>query len=682
MLAAVIFLGPPLSELIYPSRLSFHFLPGDPGNVRPERIEDARYVLALAAPILLVIATIVGARRHPRLPPGVTDASVAATQALSVGLVVICLVNQRKDIWATEYFGDVTLLVACALAVAVTLVARSAWATTHRFPRSLALRPAHIGLLVTALLISSIWTLPAINTEQSIAWAINPGEYAFQIDETFAVINGLTPLADFSAQYASLLPYIIALPMLAFGKTLLTFTITACALTVLALTAVYGVLRRVTGSAFAAFALFVPFMATSLFSVYENAGVRFTFGTYFPMFPLRYFGPYLLAWLLARHLAGEPRRPVWPLCFAAGFVLLNNFEWGVVALGATIAALLWTTHRLSARQLLRLACGVALGLAGALAAFSLFTLIRAGSLPDLGRAPEFSRLYGLAGYSVAPLRGVFGLHLIIYLTYVAAIGTATVRAIAHKPNRALTGMLAWAGVFGLGSATYYVARSNPELLPMTFSAWALALALLTVAVVQQIAAHPRRRPGLAALAVLFGMGIVACSVAQAPAPWTQIERVERPPAGRQPQPLPSPIVPSQDPRVRRFVSSLADGPRRFVVKRGAPIALFLTIGHRVADAYGVVDVLPYTGAESIHTVEQLEDSLDALREAGGNTVLVEPTRIPPMYEVLFRRGFAMLTRSGLRATWPGGSIAWPGIVVVGGLTKWVDTRNLHPAALS
>jgi hypothetical protein len=237
----------------------------------------------------------------------------------------------------------------------------------------------------------------------------------------------------------------------------------------------------------------------------------------------------------------------------------------------------------------------------------------------------------------------------------------------------------WSGLFGLGSATYYVARSSAGLMPMVFSAWAFALALLAIVVMRQVAAAPLRVPGPAALAVLFGVGLAACSLAQAPVPWQQIQRVRAQPANIALMPARW-TPPSQDPSVRRFISSIADGPGRFVVKHGAPVAIFTTMGHRVADAYGIVNVLPYTGPESIHTPEQLTDTFDALRDAGGNTALVPLEHVGQLRAGLLERGFALLTRVGLR-TLAAGERLPPDTIVVEGFTKWVDTRRLYAPAL-
>lgn len=686
--ALVAFLAPPLSDLLYSADLRASFLPALPGEARaisPEPVENTRFLLSLTAPLLLAAATVWGLRRWRPRPSRASALAVAGVQAAGAAFVVACLVAQRDARWGTVYFDLRSLAVAALLAAAVVLAVRTPRAreTARGWLRDT--RARRIAAAAVALLVAGVWVLPAVNTETSSAWALASHDAPFHLDETFAVIDHLTPLTDFNAQYASLLPYLIALVLLLFGKTLLVFTIALCALTVLALMAIYGVLRRTTGSALAALLLFVPFAATSLFSISGGDAIRFTFGTYFPMFPLRYLGPYLLAWLLARRLQRGGRAAAWPLFLAAGAVLLNNYDFGSIALAATAAAVVATLDDRSPRALLRLAGQLALGVGGALAAYALFSLVRAGELPHFTRTFHYARLYGTAGYSNFPLPGVVGLQLVIFATYLAAIGTAVVRAATGAENRVLTGMLAWVGVFGLGAASYYVIRSGPVILPSTFSPWTLALALLAIAALARMATQPGRLPGLATLAVLFGVGVAATSVAQMPWPPSQLERVDHPPAGvafePRTSPLSAPVKPSADPAVQTFVASLADGPDRFAVREGAPVALFATQGHRLADAYGVVDVVPYTGPESIHTTEQLDESLDALADAGGNTALVDRAHVYRLGAALRARGFALLTQSGLRADWPASADLPADALVVGDLTKWVDTRRLRPAAL-
>ena len=634
------------------------------------------------------------------MPERAVGPLVVATQLALAALVLASLVAQYRlrfgvvytrglePTLTLRYFTPATLAVAALLAAAMAGLLRS---RSLRERAAAALRdesgPRRIALGSVAVALTAVWMLHAVHTDAELGNAVEDVRYhlGFTIDETFAVLNGRTPLVDFTPQYGSLWPFALALPMLAFGKTVLTFTLVLCTITALALLAIYGVLRRATGSAAAALLLYLPFLATSLFQISGTLQNRSTVGSYYANFPLRYALPFLLAWLTARRLerGGDGWTGAWLLFAAAGIALLNNGDFGIPALGATLAALLWAApERLERRALARLGAAVAAGLLTALALVSLLTLVRAGALPQPARLVDYARTYAIGGFALMPIPGVLGMHLLVYLTYVAAIVVASVRALRHAGNRVLTGMLAWSGVFGLGAGLYWVGRSHPVALKYQFSAWALALALLAAVAVGELAAPRLRRTAIGALIVLFGFGAAACSLAQTPTPWGQLARLQAPFVATEAVPDPSPLVPPDDAATRRFVASLADGRDRFVYKRGAPVAILLTTGHRVADAYGIVNVSPYTGIESLQTTQRVEAVLDALRDAGGNTAILPNPLDPSIFPVLQRRGFELLTPRGLRPYVAGRTRPderlWPGGTAV---IKWVDTRHLHPRAL-
>ena len=373
-------------------------------------------------------------------------------------------------------------------------------------------------------------------------------------DETFAVLNGLTPLVDHTAAYGSLWPFVFAPLMLVLGKTLLVWTILMWGLTVAMLLAIYGVLRRATHSSIAALALFLPVMTFTYYAGSRDLDHPIAI---YQQVPMRTAGPFLVAWLVARRL-DRGRGAIWPLALAAGLAALNNADFGLAALGATAAALLWTQVPLTRERLTRLAGSFALGLVGAWALVAVVTLIRAGALPNPAKAVEFARIYTRSGVGVWPLLRIVGLPLAIYLTYAAAIGVATVRAIRGAPDRTLTGMLVWSGIFGLGSAAYYMGASTILAVATLFPAWGLSLALLTVVAVRHIATRRERIPSVPALAALFGIALIGTFVFMPPArlaPWTQVERIESKPvyAPDDAEPLEAP----SEAAFKRFVSSTA-----------------------------------------------------------------------------------------------------------------------------
>jgi hypothetical protein len=678
----VVTVGPWLGERLLPASPTVTFL--NPGfDTRADAHEIGQYLLALAGPILLSLAIVAFVRRKPLLPRLLVTGIVVLAQAVLILTIVACFTGQRRPQFGYVYFSDRTLAVSACIAAVLLAAARSMRLRQLLGAHEHEPRWRRLTIGAVAVVAVVIWMAPAINTDHTIAWASDVIQYhtAFYLDEAFALLNGLTPLVSFTPQYGALWPYVIALPMLVFGTSVLTYTVAMSVVTSVALLAVYGVLRRVTRNALAALLLFIPFLATTLFPIGETPEKLVSLGTWFAFYPLRFAGPLLLAWLTARHLSASPGRRAWPLFVAAGLVALNNVDAGIAALGATLGALLWTSWPRDRAQALSLATNVGGGVAVAVAIVTVVTLVRSGSLPHFAQLSEFARIFTLNGYGAVPMPGVRGLPLLIYITYAAAIATATVLTIQGARDRVLTGMLLWTGVFGLGAASYYVAR---DVLPITFSTWALAIVLLAVVAFRALAAHRLRRDAAMAFVAFFGVGIAICSIAQIPAPWAQVPRLRNTPIGIEADA--KPMATSSQPEARRFVAGLADGPHRFVLRPGAPAVILTTTGHRIADDYGIRDVSPYSGSESILTVEQAERTLDVLRDEGGNTVLMLRTDNVALNRILVRRGFKVVTAGGLRTPRIKGAQDFEAITRLGpasdfGLVKWVDTRHLHPRAL-
>lgn len=699
VVAIGLLLGPPLGRLLTPDLSGYTFTLEYARAVRPEPTEHARYLISLALPLLISLVVAMTARWLPRLPRRLRRADVVAgAQALLAAFLIACYVRQTRLVFGPaytqgqgsfrlRYFTLPTLVAAALLAAATVLVLRRDRLRTLAAALLRDSRARTLAAWLFAGALTAVWMLHAVQSDTTLANAPHDMRFhiSFPLDETFAVLNGLTPLVSFSAQYGSLWPFPAALALLAFGKTVLVFSLFMCTLTGLALLSIFGVFRRVARSAVGGLLLYVPFLATSLFFLGGTLVNRTTVGTYYGTFPLRYAGPYFLALLTARELQRGLRAVgAYLLFLLGGLAILNNVEFGVPALGATVAAFLWSGAGRPRPALRPLAFAAAGGLLSAYALVSAITLARTGSLPRLGLLVDFARLFGLTGFASLPMPGLLGVHMAIYVTYVATIVVASVRALRGAQDRLLTGMLAWTGVFGLGSASYYVGRSHPVALKSLFSVWALALALLTLVVVRALAAQPRQRISIAAVAVLFGFGLAACSVAQIPAPWSQVDRFGTPYAPNEESDNgPRPLMPATDARTRRFVATLADGPHRFVYKRGAPVAILLRTGHRVADAYGVRDVSPYSGIESTLTEQRLEHVLDVLQREGGNTVILPDPVDAGFFRVLERRGFRLVTHHGLRRYDPriphsdAVILLWPYEYVI----KWVDVRHLHPRAL-
>jgi hypothetical protein len=631
-LALILALGPLVGDLLLP-RSSVTFFTAPQFELAPEPHEQGRFLVALLGPLLLAGATVALARRDTRLPARAVQPLVWTAQAALIGFAVVCVAIQRGIVFTPSiepirqpYFSNATLAASVLGAAAIALAVRSerVRAAAGRWTRETPAR--RLGWTLAAVLLVVVWQLHAFNTEGTVFSEHGAAAYHlyFTLDETFAVLNGRTPLVDFTAQYGALWPYPVAFAMRLLGTTVGVFSAIMCLLSAVAMLAIFDVLRRVTRSSLTALLLFAPFLATSWFLLRGPLENRYTLATIFADYPIRFAGPWLLAWLTARHLGRASASRAWPLFLVAGLVALNNVDHGLPALGALVAALLWTTP-LTRRRLSLLAREAALGLVAAYALVALLTLLRAGALPDLSLLLRFAELYAGAGYAMLPMPRI-GMHLLVYVTFVAALAVATVRAMrgphGSDADRTLTGLLAFVAVFGLGSGAYYAGRSHPEVLVTSFGSWSLALALLTWLAVRQLAAQPRRWPEPATALCLVAFCVAACSLAQTPTPWSQVDRLRQTSA-------PTMRAPAGQPLVAKHV------------RRGEHVAVLQLLGHRIAENLHVTDVSPYTTALAVPTVPQLRDVVRALRREGGTKVFLPttPPAVPDVRPALAAEGF-------------------------------------------
>ncbi len=571
--------------------------------VIPEPVEHARYLMALAGSALLAIVVLTV---RVALPPTTARRGVVVAQVLTAALIAASLMAQNNLVWRTynetaparlRFFTPGTLAVALLLP-AVALLALGRRTVAERVARGLARddRRTRAACLAIAAGATALWLATAINTDGTSAHARGIHLIPWVMNETFAVLDGRTPLVNFHAQYAQLWPYVAAGPMALAGSSLGVWTSTMAAISGLALLAVYAVLRRVVRSSPLALGLYLPFLATGFFIAAGSVGDRFSPAGIFSAWPMRYAGPYLLLWLTARHVAGLAPRRAWLLFAAAGLVVLNNPELGIAAFVATCAALAAGPLRpWSGRALARLLGSAAGGLLGACALVSALTLVRAGALPRVGLLLEFPRLYGVDGWASQRMPAI-GLHVAMYATCVAALVVAAVATARGAGRELLTAALAWSGTFGMLAASFYVGRSEVLQLVVLLSAWCLALTFLVVVVVRDLAAHAWRRPSVPALLVLFGFGLTVCSLAQVPTPWSQIERLGRRTGDAVYRPA----------DVRRWIAS--------TTVHGQRVAIIAPLGQRLAYDLGLTNVSPYSSVESMPTVQQATDTIALLRK--------------------------------------------------------------------
>jgi hypothetical protein len=642
LVAAILELGEPLGRMLEPSHVpaTWNYTYFEP---LPEPTEHARFLIALLGPLLLSGAVVLAARRRLALPAPLTLAARYGAEALLLAFVLGAGVLGQHAVVYTEVYGGVVdrdyftwPTLAASLAIAVMLaVAIGVRGVGERFARWTAETRGRrwLGFALAALL-TALWLLTAVQFDRSSGGTNDAVTVSmpYWLNETYAVLNGRTPLVDFNPQYSNLWPFIAATSLSLFGTTLMAYTITMVSGSLAALLAVFAVLRRVLGSSLAALLAYVPIVATSFFAQLGPMENRYGPSNLFSIMPMRYSGAYLLAWLTARHLDGARPLRRWALFAVGGAVVLNNPEFGIPALGATLAALVWTLPRWSPGALARLLGAAAVGTLGGAALVLALLSLRAGALPDLSMLTFYPRLYGVTGFGMLPMPS-YGFHLAVYATFVGAIVVATTRAVAGRRD-VLTGLLVFTGTFGLGASSYFAGRSHPEVLINLFSIWAFALLLLLIVVVRAIRARPARWPTPAELAVLLGVGIAVCSIAQTPTPWSQVERLTRT-GDRRPYYI-------RD-EVERFVAAHA--------RPGERVAILIVPSHQIAEDAGVVNVARYAGWEAMPLKEQLQHTIDQLKREGGRRLYLPGSRAGPgELEDLLRRNGLEYTDEGMLAT--------------------------------
>jgi len=635
--AAIVLLGPPLGHLLFPPSGDRLWPAGWwEAAGRAEPTKQARYLIAILAPLPLLAAILLGPGRIALRPP-IIRALTLAGQATLVALLAVALLEQHPlavlGFPIPALVGPGRLLPAAAIVLAGLLALRS----ERLRPRLLALgretRRRRRAAAALAVALVACWMLEAPVTDRLAEGTIGLSG-TWSLNDAMAILGGRTPLVDFHPIYAKLLPYPTALVLSIFGTNTFVYTTFMAVLAGLALLAVYAIFRTVAGGSLPALALFVPFVAMT--DVEADAGFHSL--SLPPLWPMRFGGTYLLAWLVVRQLAGRRPRSTWAVFFAAGLLVLNSPEFGMAAAIATAAALTIAQPPRSARAAGRLAAHAALGALGAIALVALLTLVRAGELPHPGLLLEWPRIFTSLGWFSLPLRAL-DLHLAIYATFVAAVALAAVRLAGREEDRVLTGMLMWSGVFGLLVGGYYVGRPDVIKLTSLFSPWSFALSFLTVAVVAGLRERAWR-PTLAGLLVLLGFGVSICTLTGAPQPQQELARLRGP--GSEPRYLPA---------AERFV--------RRHVEPDETVAILLPMSYRISYDLRLRNVTPYGFMNAVVTRRQMQTLLDTLRReqvaavftpAPDSFLAHEADAAPEQLEALAEAGYeAVETRGGMVA---------------------------------
>jgi hypothetical protein len=634
LLASALWLAPSLSHL-HPGPTEQVF-PEWRLLLKPEPLEATRYLIAAVGPVILAALVLAVGTRHPGRRSA--DGLVIAIQLTGAGFLAWSVAHQIHlvPITSPSYFDPLLLSVPNVIAGLVIGTALTALAYAGPELRPAGLRRAVDWLarrswlaVAIAVALTAIWLLPALVTDVTVRHAgpVAGGHIPAQAEDYFSVANGRTPLVDYIPIYASLLPLALEPVLRTFDLSLTAFSISMCALSLVGLLTVFGAFHVITRRLWVALALYLPFVAISLFP-WDRDGAQWDYnGNYYGFFPGRYLGPFLVMWLCALSLRGR-RVPPWAVFFAAGLTAANNAEFGVPCLMAAAVALAFGADRsLPVRaRASALAVSAAAGIGGALALVCGVILVRSGELPSPSFATYWSSTFARDGYGLEPMP-TLGLHWAIYLTYAAALLSAAVRYVRRDPDRVLTGMLAFSGILGLLTGFYFAGRSVPWQLMLLFPIWAFALSLLTFMVVGSLRrargdSLRLRRLALPAVATLTGFGVMIAALVRFPAPWDQVDRLMV--GGR---------AVYDQPAAQRFVETHTTAGEHVLIM-GTPV------DHRIAARAGVVNTSPFFSVLGLLSERDAERAINLLEDDGGRIVLERVSdSIPQLARILRQRGF-------------------------------------------
>ncbi len=600
------------------------------GWFQPEPFDQMRYLISLAVPLVIVVLAqrtwrqVSGRPRRQRL-----DLAVIAVQLAGLGLAVTSWIIHPDD---ASWFSGWDLVIALVVGLALLLMSRVVGLhASGVFGSRRRAKQALVLTLVAA--VTGLWLLPLVALDANLArMGLSFGYHVqFLFDEFMSAANGRTAAVDFIPQYTKLLPYAVEPVLNAFGFTVGTLTWTMWTLALIAIVVIYLMFRVVTGGAVLALVPFVPFLAMAASGGYL-------------LLPVRLFGPLVLAYLCVIQMQ-RPRRGGAPaLFFLSGLIMFNNPELGLPCIPAVFAAL-WCGSDNSRPSWQRAKVLSAQAVAGVLGAFTLVSAItwaRASSLPRWSYFNHFGRVFAIEGYGLEPMP-LLGLHVIMYLTFLAALVGAVITAKASSPPRrpALNGMLAYSGVLGLLGFSYWVGRSQPDSLGVMSALWALCVALLAWWVMTAVA--ERRVPSvttvrmwaLPSLAVMVTLGLMVTKASEFPAPGKQLERLSSTVDPDLSSPAAYEVGVSYDRTAAvRFVSDNT--------KRGEHVVILASLGHGVAERSGVTNVSPFSHQYSIVFYEQM-DILWKEMERGGASKVFLGHGYPEIPEYLEKRAYVMTT---------------------------------------
>jgi hypothetical protein len=614
------------NQEVIPSRIS---------DCHPEPREDTQYLATIVAVAALLYCGAIGSRYAvPERFLKTLDSKWFRFLVLAVQIVVVIVVAalvfyQEKHVYQYLHYQNNLITVAGAAVLGLLwLAARPYWRppAAGRWRRFL----THGGCFLLALACTCGGLSSAIYRDNQPDMAHHfQFHVSYQMAEFAAVLNGGTPDVDFFPQYQSCLSYLTLPIFTVVGLNLFSFTCVMALLGALSLLVFYFVFLRFTGGAWRALALYIPFLGASLFPFFPALPRHqdITAFTYFAVGPLRYFGPAMTLACLLPVLRRPSRFGLVLLFFVATLTAINNLDFGLPALVAAGCSVVLALSGSLLPSLSHLRFVMGCFLLGGLLALGVFvgiTYERTGTVPYMAAATIFHQALAENGYWAIPMPAA-GLHLVILLTFMAAIAKALYTP-RLTPLR--KGLLLYAGILGCGAMMYYVVRSHPHVLIALFLTGAFAFLLLLWLCWEETAEKIRIqgwRGGCQPMPLLLTLAYLALvsSVAELPNPrqqWRRLHATPRPGA-------------SACDLLTREIASLANS--------GEPMMVIHADGHLACLHASVRNLYPYAASASLILYRQYDLILRVLQSHQIRYV-IDANEQPEFADLLRKNGYQVV----------------------------------------
>jgi hypothetical protein len=433
-----------------------------------ERADRITYVMWLTSPLLVLALTggLNRLQRHRRVArtlqllvkPMVLGATLLIAVYSTVAADIAVLAPRQKIFVALAGILAIAIIASLNRVRFIALLARITKGVQHRHRVVFFVFVIVCGWIIFGLLLRLV-------VQSGSAFDTYHAPFAWS--DLQAPATGAFPLASYIAQYSHIAGYFVEPYIRIIGGSALSMSVLMLILGGGIAMFVFITLRKL-GSVVFAVAGTICVMA---FGLLPNTSP----GGYFQVFPLRYFGPFLLVALFALLLN---RRDV-PASFVGGvvgaLVALNNPEWGglIAVTYLLFRLILVSSPKFQLRSLLTEGRSYMAGAVTTTVAVGVYIRIRSGLLPNFALIFDFGKMLSETNLMVPDKSLGLGLGLAMYATFLTCVACAFGGRFRSQKGSPTVLITSYAGVCGLFLMIYTSGRSLPVVDYAMFFWWGL-----------------------------------------------------------------------------------------------------------------------------------------------------------------------------------------------------------------